>query len=119
MEQEFFNAALFGIRKQGRASMAPEGRCFYRSPDGCKCAAGHIITDAEYHRDMDEGEVGSFGPLFVNQFKLNRLKDYVAFIRDLQGAHDMASCTRNFMVAFEDNMLRLARRYNLTYSPPE
>lgn len=46
--QEAFDKAVYGVIAQGRpsAKIDEQGRlrCLYRSPDGCKCAAGHVLT---------------------------------------------------------------------------
>ncbi len=67
--QEVFDRAVNGVIAQGRPSarILPDGklRCLYRSPDGCKCAAGQVLTceedllaadadpDGWYSKDLD------------------------------------------------------------------
>lgn len=118
--QTLYDNALFGIRKQGKASvLADKGKCLYRGPDNCKCAAGHNITDEEYMPQMDEGNGTAITVSFIGKYHLNRLAGFESFLRELQLAHDEASFYENdFLTIFEGNMKRLAQRYNLRYSPP-
>ena len=52
--QEAFTAAFLGLKAQGfRQAAIPDGPCAYRTPDGLKCALGHLIPDDKYRPDME------------------------------------------------------------------
>lgn len=52
--QQVFDQVVAHLRKQGRASKDYKtGGCFYRGPEGLKCAAGCLISDDEYVDRMD------------------------------------------------------------------
>jgi|SRR5687768_7570045 len=56
--QEVFNQITAHLLKQNEKSMVGLG-CAYRSELlGLKCAAGCLISDTEYTKEMDEGESG-------------------------------------------------------------
>ena len=51
--QEIFDIVAEHLMQQGRRS-DKDSTCRYRGPDGLKCAAGILISDEEYHPDMEE-----------------------------------------------------------------
>jgi hypothetical protein len=91
-KQETFDAVVGAVLAQGRPSAELRGtediRCLYRSSDGCKCAAGHLIPDADYQPHMEGGPVDG---LRVLQDVLIREGHDIALVRDLQIAHDGAA----------------------------
>jgi hypothetical protein len=121
-EQDIFDQALAGIRKQGRPSMDGGGFCLYRGPGGTKCAVGHLLTDAEYERYMEGRSPttlrldGSYAvPMPA------RLEPHRKFLVALQEAHDHAARYHvvrdaTFLAAFEREMSTLARVHGLQYT---
>lgn len=55
--QESFSMVVRALRKQGARSIGDDGKCLYRGPNGWKCAAGHIIPDALYSKEMEQKSV--------------------------------------------------------------
>jgi hypothetical protein len=126
--QQFFDAAVAAIRKQGTASSislsgAPDARqCVYRGPNGLKCAAGHFIADNEY-KPMMEGKS-------VNRLAASNMlpAGHVLLVHrqlavDLQRSHDCAdSFARGnddcFFEGFEKRVQSVARAHDLCYTPP-
>lgn len=51
--QETFNIVSECLLKQGDFSTDEKGACYYRHPDGSKCAAGWLIPDALYDAEME------------------------------------------------------------------
>lgn len=51
--QQVFNYVVLALVMQGNRSVDNNGMCLYRSPDGRKCAAGHLIPDSEYYPSME------------------------------------------------------------------
>lgn len=59
--------------------------CLYRSPEGMSCAVGCLISDEEYHPDMENAEVHSI----IERFEQIRwMDDYSDLLCDLQDLHD-------------------------------
>lgn len=85
--QEIFNKVVTKVLKQGKPSVLDAGcACLYRSPDGSKCAAGHLLPDKEYNESLEYTSVFD-----INWFTLNFDHDQLVMISDLQTAHDEAS----------------------------
>ncbi len=113
--QEAFDYVAKALIAQGKKSV--NGRsCVYRSPDGCKCAAGHLITDEEYRPEFDTPTAIVATDIFsiISRYgELENIKESnVYFIRDLQLAHDNAD-EDSFILDFKRNMKSIAKRYNL------
>jgi len=49
-QQELFNKAWLGMKSQGWQKSASGGTCWYRSPDGKRCAVGWLIPDDKYEQ---------------------------------------------------------------------
>lgn len=55
-EQSLFDTMVNGLASQGFVrSKDHDNCCVYRSPDGLKCAVGHLIPDDKYVLEMDHG----------------------------------------------------------------
>ncbi len=80
--QEIFDTAVGGVLKQGHPSVAADGSCVYRDPDGAKCAAGFLLTDEEAS--------GCEGHTIDNVCPV-RLEAHVILLLRLQDAHDRAA----------------------------
>lgn len=50
--QDVFDEVALHLLRQGQKS-ASEGICYYRGPDGLKCAAGFLIPDELYHESFE------------------------------------------------------------------
>lgn len=97
--QEIFNKVYLGLASQGfKQSADDNGRCVYRSSDGCKCAAGQLIPDEDYRKEFDVSgpDIGTMLYTSVGYFK-NEVTEYfrrrfdleqIYFIRQLQLLHD-------------------------------
>lgn len=129
-QQQIFNTVALGIRKQGGPSLGfdptqsgTEKVCLYRGANGRKCAAGHVIPDAEYRPAMEGTRIGAiWGP---------QDEDAAALLRDLQSAHDNAAMQWNpvtpltrdphqvevsdeqFLGDWRQRMIRIAEQYEL------
>ena len=98
----------------------PKPDCRYRSPDGSKCAAGHLIADNSYS-PLLEGKLVSDGSVLAalrNSGVLMESDEDVHFIMDLQEAHDKSAnaVLRNsgtFLELFNLAMAEVARVNNL------
>jgi hypothetical protein len=119
--QEIFDTVARAILKQGVPSVGfkSSGRidaCQYRGVNGAKCAVGHLITDDEYSRSMENMNV-----LDMQDRKLlpERLIPFVDFLKELQVAHDNPvryegmTESYEFIPEFIKNMRGIAKKYNL------
>ena len=83
--QEVFNQSISGIVAQGGPARDSRGHCKYRTDSGRKCAVGQVLTDEEYHLDMDNPKIGGA----VHSITLpDRLNPHFYLLEDLQGIHD-------------------------------
>jgi hypothetical protein len=110
--QEIFDKIVLHLRTQNAKSVIYElGNrtpiCVYRNPNNLKCAAGCLIEDNEYRKDM-EGK--TFGGLIDEGFFI-KYKTYRSLITLLQNLHDYEQII-DWEVGFE----LIAEEYNLIYS---
>lgn len=94
-KQQIFDQVAVAIIAQGRPSVDDYNGCYYRAPDGSKCAAGHLIPDDEYDPDMEnksaEGVAEGLG--CPRSPTLNAISKQLGghFLNQLQRAHDDAA----------------------------
>lgn len=102
--QAIFDRAYKGLAKQGFVQSAWTGTgCRYRGPNGLKCAAGHCISDEDYHEDMEWKLIS----LVLDGLGIDDEK--VRFIQDLQSAHDNS----NFADTMDKELAKVAGKYGL------
>lgn len=91
-EQEF-EIVVRHLFEQGKPALGANGNCVYRAPDGCKCAVGVRIPDADY-RPLMEG-VGVSGLLetaWANGWALPpEFEAHLHLFQQLQAVHDNSS----------------------------
>lgn len=85
-KQEIFNTVATHLFTQGKPSIV-EGRCKYRAPDGCRCAAGCLIPDSISDEDIADIE-GKRAEVMIRRLNLDHLVPYNGFINKLQDVHD-------------------------------
>lgn len=111
--QEIYDAALLGIRKQGRFSTDGLGVCMYRGPEGIKCAAGHVLTDEEV------AVIGEGWSIIDAQHSIpEQLKPHVSLLQELQRTHDEAAMDGDW-ASWELDMTQLAKRHGLRHTPKD
>lgn len=94
-------------------------KCLYRSPDGCKCAIGHLIPDSQYRKGMDVGDSNAgqaVGPMVLDFYPAYYTDDSTLyFLKDLQMAHDYAAgeVGDKFVSAFIESMKKVYHNYKL------
>jgi hypothetical protein len=97
-EQELFHVVFSALEKQGFIkSVVPVQvdvmwdidpsyiQCKYRGANDCRCAAGHVLPDAEYKEEFEALAVTG-----VKYFMDNFSENLIWFLRELQRAHDFA-----------------------------
>lgn len=124
-QQEVFDFVVKALVEQGRPAWDPKQRmCMYRTPDGCKCAAGHLIPDESYKPSFERksidavvlrGVVAAIGVEGHLLYRLQRAHDQAAeeaaravIPRWLQGwAHNMrvVALTFNLSPALLDQLV--------------
>jgi hypothetical protein len=83
-ELELVDFIQKAINDQGGPSIGNNG-CAYRSPNGRKCAAGHLLPDEVYDRDMEEAT----WPRVTSDYHLDRT--HRTLITRLQFIHDSST----------------------------
>ena len=88
--QEVFNHVIKHLVTQGERCCGfiydtHDEICLYRSPEGMSCAIGCLMSDEEYHPDMENAEVFS---IIENYDQIKWMDDYRVLLRDLQDLHD-------------------------------
>ena len=117
--QAFFDFTVNAVRAQRVPSMNCDTMtCFYRGPNGLKCAAGHSITDEEYLPEMESRLVYQLN--LPRTHVLVRHEDLAA---SLQKAHDESARASGeeeavFLSRFEQMVERIAEAYDLKYTAP-
>lgn len=82
--EEIFYTVVEHLLRQGKPASNIE-ECFYRAPDGSKCAFGVLITNAEYDKRMEGCSVKD---LLARWPCFERFTEHKELITSLQIAHD-------------------------------
>ena len=124
--QQLFDNALFGIRKQNYATSGEDGNgfsCLYRGPNGTKCGIGHSIPDELYCSEMEKSCIGSLlaDPDYHDSLAMLFSDVDSELASRVQGAHDSGANMRTSTVkmdpgSFEARMEAVASRFSLTYT---
>ena len=130
-KQEIFDTVLLALRKQGKASVGPRTRgsgedyqtsieCCYRGPDGAKCAAGHLIPDADYRIEMEGKNIYGMLELLPITSPARQIFNptNISFLSSLQILHDDFLWKEGLSV-WESKMKDFATREQLVYKEPE
>jgi hypothetical protein len=84
---ELITKAMDGIIAQGKQSVNTFGQCVYRSPDGSKCAAGHLIKDEHYNPQWNS--LSPYQTMVRDALKLSGVtEEQMPIVRALQQVHD-------------------------------
>lgn len=115
--QQVFDQVVVHMRTQKVQALKSDGDCAYRAGT-LKCAAGCLIADDEYTRDMDGmGQTESGENLGSNWYGLVHRKlvpdVHQSLICDLQQTHDSGDGPE----AWERKWQATAKQYNLQFTP--
>lgn len=123
-KQEVYDFVYKKIIEQGKASIADDNMCSYRSENGCMCAAGHLITNedmfiaTEYDSNINTMGIRSLS--IAIGIDPNDHDNEIDFIRSLQDAHDEAAYylgnrvnDETFLHNYKVNMNLVAKCYSL------
>jgi len=105
-QQVFDKVATHLLTQKKRAVVnADFERCMYRAPAGRKCAAGCLITDRNYRKEME----GKTIDLVARLFKLPQFfQKHRSLIQDLQMVHDVYQPNE-----WRSSLRRVAESHNL------
>jgi hypothetical protein len=117
--QDAYNKVLKSIRKQKyiQSSDDSKGICAYRSPNGLRCAAGHLLPNSLYRKEMEGKNIASLRgsyPKIAEYFK--NVDSYL--LSDLQRAHDFSLGCKGNSLIWETKMKQIAFDCNLVYTEP-
>lgn len=88
--QDILEATVMGIVTQGGPSLDDGGNPAYRGNDGCRCALGFLIDDANYDPSLEGFNLDSYSVSGALAKSLPEFDcDDRKFLRELQWAHDL------------------------------
>lgn len=108
--QEVFDQVVNHLRKQNKQAMS-NSKCCYRHGD-LKCAAGCLISDDEYHKNME----GSTWFILIDRFRISTAHQDLIFM--LQDIHDNGGYEWRDFSEIEHRFKDLAEQLNLSYKKP-
>lgn len=113
-KQEIFDTVVKQMAAQNfLRSLAGGVGCAYRGENGTKCAAGTLITDANYHPSLEHKS--AWTPEVRKALEASGVsEEFNGFVSDLQGAHDGAMSPETM----KRNFRSVAKRSDVTL-PPE
>jgi len=119
--QDAFDKVLKAIRKQNYVqSQDPlTETCVYRGPNSVRCAAGHLIPNSLYRKEMEGKNISSLiSSLIRNNPEIAYYFGNISInlLQSLQSAHD--SQLMYGEQAWEFQMKKIANSYNLVYTEP-
>src|SRR5581483_1310933 len=86
--QDIFNTVALHLFTQGRPSSCKGGYCYYRGPNGMKCAVGALIPDENYYAGMEGKSVSGITlPAHLNAHR--------PLLHELQAMHDNTACNED------------------------
>jgi hypothetical protein len=110
--QETFDIVAEALLKQGGPSVQ-NGKCVYKSKNGTKCAAGHLIPDHLYDEKMDDFKFSSvLRNDLVQKILIGEGCD-LEFVQQLQDIHDSHVNSWN---EWTNHMIEFARINGLSYN---
>ena len=118
--QDVFDYIVFALIQQGKPSLRPGG-CAYRGKDGCRCAVGHLIADADY-RPRFEGKntMNILADIPSLEDWVTRGEERAELLIEIQGAHDFATADGpsgpSWLSGFRQRAREVAKRLGLDAS---
>ena len=128
--QQVFDTMLTRMRAQGEPAINADGNCKYQMSDGRSCVVGCVMPKEFMQGNMESMNGEQFHAL-PNKFKAymtgvvaGGAEDAGEFYRECQEAHDQAALPDGipatgsvWLAHFESNMRRVAKLFDLTYTP--
>jgi hypothetical protein len=112
--QQIFDTSTAALLAQGKPALE-NGRCRYRTADGCKCAVGHLIPDDRYDPAMDFDAGLHVGNSMIRDAVGIDYDERLRLLAQLQATHDGPAGVPNlnWLTAWKDNVRAVAVRFNL------
>jgi hypothetical protein len=89
--QELFDTVAKHLLTQNAKSRDGGDLCFYRDPNGLKCAVGCLIPDDEYRPEMENRTVAGmlyYRPELLTRERFEEIESNIDLLTDLQIVHD-------------------------------
>jgi hypothetical protein len=117
--QDAYDKVLKAIRKQKyiQSNDDSEGICAYRGSNGLRCAAGHLIPNSLYRKEMEGKHISALKRIYPEIEKyFENAEAYL--LADLQMAHDFNLSREGNSLDWETKMKQIAFDYSLVYAEP-
>lgn len=113
--QQIFDKAVNGVIKQGGPSLDKNGYCSYRGKDNKCCAAGHIIDDKYYKKDIEGRSSHNDDVVHAIERSIGRplASREFTMIGQLQCAHDDMK-RGSSLACFRSDALQIAEDFKLS-----
>lgn len=112
--REAFEIAAAHMLAQGKRAATDDGKCYYRGPDGTKCAIGALIPDEVYQPKWDISWSSESAVVFL--YRDEQVVPYLptspGLATELQSVHDMCPPER-----WSEELMKLARRWGWEWTP--
>jgi hypothetical protein len=117
--QDAFDKVLKAIRKQRYVQSHDPltENCVYRGPNSLRCAAGHLIPNSLYRKELEGRNIITLIMNFrsIAEYFSNVSSDLLS---QLQSAHDQRLSSESQSLDWEIKMKQIALDYNLVYTEP-
>lgn len=112
--QEIFDRVVAHARSQKMVSTDEGHACAYRGDFGRKCFIGALFPDELYHEGMEGAVIADPVMRPVADYLGVQDEEDIKLLKDLQTTHDAFVPSQ-----WETRFRKLARKYDLRYTPPE
>lgn len=112
--QEIFDKVVSHLREQGGPAKDEDGKCWFRTPNGKKCAVGCLIPDEAYKTIMEAYGSARSLLLYYDEWWTEGWKQNLDLLSNLQGVHDNPLTANNWESEFQ----RVAKIYKIKYCAP-
>jgi len=121
-KQQMFDFMVNHLRSQGKPSVdtldqSCESPCMYRGSNGLMCAIGCMIPDSLYNSHL-EGESVSMYLRVVGVSREAGTRSFLSMAQPYLHEDLSGELPEDFLTSLEENAIKLADEYSLTYTPP-
>jgi hypothetical protein len=118
--QAVYDKACAAIIQQGKPAIITKWErsiCQYRTPDGLKCAVGHLVSDEQIQKFQalqNNMAAGEFSEDMIAELLPGITEDDGRdFLMHLQQSHDDCSDSMDFVADFKERAVSLALQWGL------
>lgn len=109
-KQQTFNKVATHLLTQNSKALNNYGGCNYKNDIGLKCAAGCLIPDDIYNKDVEGGQVDCMEN-FDRPELFKSLVTSLNFLKELQNLHD-----HQLVMDWKQKLRNLAIKHKLSYT---